>query len=241
MVNHDPRGNHPPFNGNGDLPFLNRLDGATWDGSLSYGNINNEAPDFSSPNEAYWSFVDAFLSYCESKEILVFLFPAYAGFQGGDQGWMQEMVANGPTIMQTYGIWIATRYQNQKNLVWMMGGDLGDFSPAQNNVESALLTGLKSVPGQQSIYFSAEWNSGTVATDQSPFGAEMTLNGAYSFTGDVNNLGRHAYGNACAAIDQEVRKSCRKNCRLGFCLVVIGDKIDRIFFHVLHEHGTQGG
>ena len=34
VVNHDPRGNNPPFNGNGDLPFLNRLDGATWDGSL---------------------------------------------------------------------------------------------------------------------------------------------------------------------------------------------------------------
>ena len=64
-------------------------------------------------------------SYCESKGILVFLFPAYVGFQGGEQGWMQEMVANGTAKMQSYGAWIATRYQNQKNLVWMMGGDMG--------------------------------------------------------------------------------------------------------------------
>ena len=28
VVNHDPRGNMRPFNGNGDLPFLKRLDGA---------------------------------------------------------------------------------------------------------------------------------------------------------------------------------------------------------------------
>src|SRR5205814_2313130 len=146
--------------------------------------INNEAPDFSTPNEAYWSFVDGLLSYCETKGILAFLFPAYAGFQGGNQGWMQEMVANGPERMQTYGAWIAKRYQNQKSLVWMMGGDLGDFNSAQNNVESALLTGLKNVPGQQSIYFSAEWDSGMVATDQATFGAAMTLNAAYSFTGD---------------------------------------------------------
>src|SRR5256885_3050494 len=84
VVNHDPRGNNPPFNGNGDRPFLNRLDGATWNGSLTYGNINNEAPDLSTPNEAYWSFLDGLLSYCETKGILVFLFPAYAGFQGGN-------------------------------------------------------------------------------------------------------------------------------------------------------------
>ena len=151
VVNHDPRGNNPPFNGNGDAPFLKRLDGATWNGALTYGNINNEAPDFTTPNEAYWSFVDGFLAYCESKGILVFLFPAYVGAAGSDEGWMQEMVANGATKMQSYGAWIATRYKNQKNLVWMMGGDMGTapntFNPAQTNVENALLTGLKSVPG----------------------------------------------------------------------------------------------
>ena len=187
-VTHDPRGDNPPFNGNGDLPFLKRLDGTAWNGSLS-----GSAPDFTTPNEAYWSFVDGFLSYCESKGILVFLFPAYVGYAGGEQGWMQEMVANGTTNMQSYGAWIATRYQNQKNLVWMMGGDLGDFDPAQSDVEGALLTGLKSVPGQQSVLFSAEWQSDWIATDQPTFGVSMTLNSVYSFSGDVNDHGRRAY------------------------------------------------
>src|SRR5204863_10092315 len=103
VLNHDPRGNHPRYNGNGDAPFLRRLDGTVWNGALS----GNE-PDFTTPNEAYWSFVDGFLSYCESRGILVFLFPAYVGFQGGEQGWMQEMVANGDTRMFTYGAWLAT-------------------------------------------------------------------------------------------------------------------------------------
>jgi len=188
IVNHDPRGNNPPFNGNGDPPFLKCLDETDWNGSLS-----GSAPDFTTPNEAYWSFVDGFLSYCESKGILVFLFPAYVGFQGGDQGWMQEMLANGTANMQSYGAWIATRYKNQKNLVWMMGGDMGDFNPAQTKVESALLAGLKSVTGQRSLLFSAEWNSQSIATDQATFGAAMTLNGVYSWSGDVNNHGRRAY------------------------------------------------
>jgi hypothetical protein len=193
VLNHDPRGNHPPFNGTGDRPFLNQLNGTSWSGSLSYGNINNEAPDFSTPNEAYWSVVDGFLSYCESKGILVFIFPAYVGYLGGNQGWMQEIAANGPTKMQSYGAWIATRYKNQKNLVWMMGGDMGTFNTAQNNVESALLTGLKSVAGQESVFFSAEWQSESIGTDQATFGVSMTLNSVYSWSGDVNNQGRRAY------------------------------------------------
>jgi hypothetical protein len=198
VVNHDPRGNNPPFCGSGDLPFIKRLDGINWNGSLTYGNINNEAPDFTTPNEPYWSFVDGLLSYCESKGILVFMFPSYVGFAGAgsNQGWIQEMVANGPAKIQTYGSWIATRYQGRKNLVWMMGGDMGTFNPAQNAAEAALLAGLKSVNGQQSTYFSAEWESGMIATDQLNFGAAMTLNGAYSFSGDVNNLGRRAYSRA---------------------------------------------
>jgi hypothetical protein len=207
VINHDPRGAHPPFDGNGNAPFLKRIDGAAWNGSLTYGNINTDAPDFTAPNEAYWSFVDSFLAYCDSKGILVFMFPAYVGYAGGDQGWMQELVANGPTRMQTYGSWIANRYRNQKNLVWMMGGDMGTgtnpFSAAQTSVENALLTGIKSVTGQQSTMFSAEWNSESVATDQVTFGSSMTLNGAYSWSGDVNTQGRRAYGQKPAFLLEE--------------------------------------
>jgi len=47
------------------------------------------------PNEAYWSFVNSILAYSEGKEIFVFMFPAYVGYAGG-KGWMQELVANGP-------------------------------------------------------------------------------------------------------------------------------------------------
>ena len=197
VLSHDPRGNRPPFGGNGDRPFLNRLNGTAWNGALTYGTINNEAPDFTTPNEPFWSLVDGLLAYCETKGILVFMFPAYVGYAGGEQGWMQELVANGPTKIQTYGAWIATRYKNQKNLVWMMGGDMGTgshpFDTAQTSVENALLTGLKSVSGQQSIYFSAEWDSQSIATDQTSFGTSMTLNGAYSWTGDINYQGRRAY------------------------------------------------
>ncbi|HSQ91438.1 MAG TPA: DUF4038 domain-containing protein, partial [Nitrospiraceae bacterium] len=193
VVTHWPRGNNPPFGGNGALPFTKRLDGANWAGTLTYGDITDEAPDFTQPNAAYWEHVDALLAYAESKGILCFLFPAYTGLLGSDQGWMREMVANGSAKMQTYGAWIATRYRNQKNLVWMAGGDMLTFTASETAVEGALLTGLTSVANQQSTLFSAQWTRGSIATDQPDFGSQMTLNGTYANSLDVNNQGRRAY------------------------------------------------
>ncbi len=197
VINHDPRGNHPPFDGNGASPFLKRLDGSAWNGALTYASITNDAPDFTTPNEPYWSSVDDLLAYCESRGVLVFIFPAYVGYFETDQGWMREMVANGPAKMQGYGAWIAARYKHQRNLVWMMGGDSGTaphpFNDAQIKVERALLNGLRSVPGQQSRIFSAQWESQSIATDQPSLGTAMTLNGVYSWTGDVIVHGRRAY------------------------------------------------
>jgi hypothetical protein len=202
VIDHDPRGNTPPFANNGALlPFTTNIGGGAWTGAL--GGATASMPDFSKPNEAYWAFVDAFLAYCESKGVLVFFFPAYVGFAGGDQGWMGEIVGNGTTRMTAYGTFLATRYKNQRNLVWMMGGDMGTganpFDATQTAVENALLTGLKSVTGQQSIYFSAEWDTESIGTDQTgTLGAAMTLNGAYSWSGDVATQGRRGYAHTPA-------------------------------------------
>lgn len=198
VLDHDPRGNTEPFAGNGQAPFLKTLNGSNWGGSLVYGSATStQAPDYTTPNEAYWTYVDSYLAYAESKGLLVFFFPSYVGYGGGNQGWMQEMTANGQTKMQTYGAWVANRYKNQKNLVWMVGGDYGTgslpFNSAQTAAENGLITGLRSVTGL-SIFYSAEWNSGSIATDQSSFGNLMSLNGAYSWEGDVGGQGRRAYG-----------------------------------------------
>jgi hypothetical protein len=194
VVNHDSRGNHPPFDGSGRLPFLQRLNGSSWNGSLAYGN-SNEAPDFTTPNEDYWHEVDLLLGYCESKGVLALMFPAYAGYPNTDQGWMNEMLANGSTRMQSYGTWIANRYKNQKNLVWMMGGDRNFFNQ-EIPIENGLLQGLQSVT-TQSRYFSAEWSSNTTGTNEPTFGSAMTLNSAYSWD-QVTAQSRSAYAHVPA-------------------------------------------
>ena len=106
---HWPMGNHAPYDANGDAPFLRRLNGADWDGELTYTDIKNESPNLLTPNENYWKHVDEFLAYCEIKGILVFMFPGYVRYEGGDQGWMKELVANGAESVKQYGQWIANR------------------------------------------------------------------------------------------------------------------------------------
>ena len=193
VIDHDPRGNHPPFNGANDQPFLKKLDGSDWAGSLVYSDINKEAPDMTTPNEKYWTYVDTFLDYCETKGFLVFFFPAYVGYVGSNQGWLEELIANGPARSEAYGAWVAKRYKDQKNLVWMLLGDMGDFTISQRNAEAGLIRGLKSVSGQKSIHYTAEANSGQNSVDSKDFAHEMTLNGAYTWEFEVPHMGRRAY------------------------------------------------
>ncbi len=197
VINHDSAGNNAPYGGNGSLPFLKTLDGSNWDGFLTSNCYPECAPDLTTPNEAYWTVVDDLLSYAKTNGVLALMFPAYVGYMGSDDGWMVELVANGDTRAQTYGAWIANRYASYGNIVWMMGGDSGtgnnSFNGAQESVEQALLAGLQSA-GQTS--FSAEWNSGSIATDEATMGTSMTVNGAYDWYGDVIGQGRRAYSYA---------------------------------------------
>jgi hypothetical protein len=194
VICHWPQSNYPPYNGRGDLPFLKRLNGYDWNGALVYGDMKSEAPDLTTPNEKYWNYVDTFLAYCESKGILVFIFPAYLGYSGTKEGWMKELLANDAEKTMAYGKWVANRYKNQKNLVWMLIGDMGKFTPEEKKVEAALIKGLKSVPDQQSSHYSAEPGGGSNSVDQPDFGTEMTLNGVYTWgTVPIATLGRKAF------------------------------------------------
>lgn len=185
-------GNHAPFNGRGDLPFLKKLDGTEWKDSLDY-KAGKNSPDFTTPNEAYWKYIDNFIAYCEKNGILIFFFPAYVGYHDSDQGWMEELAANGSEKIRSYGAWVATRYKNSKNLVWMLQGDDGEFSGEKKAAEAALIAGLKSVPDQQSIYYSAESVSGENSADNKYFGKEMSLNGVYNWVKDIPAQARRAY------------------------------------------------
>ncbi len=182
------------FDSDGNLPFTHSLDGTRWNGEvIPYANIGADAPDFTRPNEAFWSRVDTFFKDCESRGLLVFYFPLYVGFHNTDW-WMEMMVANGAAKCQAYGAWVARRYADRQNLVWMLGGDKGTgaipFSAGEAAVVEALNTGLQGVNRQCRLQ-SSEWLRGSVSKDLYP--ASISLNGAYADTLDINNQGARAW------------------------------------------------
>lgn len=213
--------NRPPRDIVGNLPFSKRVDGASYTGSPNgnttesglgsarfapdpYTKIEAEAPDFTTPNEAYFARLDAYLSLCASKGVLVLLWPAYVGWAGVDQGFMPEMVVNDAAIgaggfagkpfanaakskLWNYGAFLASRYKAYANIVWVHGGDYGDqadnggvFTPAQKAAVDSLFAGLKSVAGQRSTLHTGHWSRKSLASDLAFTAGSFDLEAVYA-------------------------------------------------------------
>lgn len=141
-------------NANGDLPFT---------GTVS------AVPDFTTPNEAYWSHVDDLLDLANGYDITVLALPCYIGYDHGDEGWATTISANGTTRMATYGTFLGNRYKNQPNVIWCAGGDWGPisatsglnltnhFSSLKTAIEATGDTHLWTVHAQSSHGGRADW------------------------------------------------------------------------------------
>jgi len=102
--------------------------------------------DFSTPNPAYFAHADHIVQLAASKGILVLLAPAYLGFNGGDQGWYQVMVANGAAKMRAYGRFLGQRYASFGNILWVHGGDFNP-PPVDKPLVGAIALGISDFDG----------------------------------------------------------------------------------------------
>ena len=106
-----------------------------------YGDAPFLAPgDFSQPNEAYFAHAAYVIGKAREKGMLVLLTPAYLGFGGGAEGWYQEMVTAGPTVLQQYGQYLATRFRAYDNILWVHGGD---YVAANMGLVRAIANGIR--------------------------------------------------------------------------------------------------
>jgi hypothetical protein len=113
-----------------------------------YGNapFTNGMSNWSVRNESYWSNVDYVLNQAKNKGMVVFLYPAYLGYACDGEGWCQEMLSQTDSAMTNYGQWLANRYQNQGNIVWVHGSDAAcaDYSVCTrvNAIANAIKSGI---------------------------------------------------------------------------------------------------
>ena len=59
--------------------------------------------DFSTPDPDYFDFAHKVVKKANERGIVAWLFPAYLGYGGGDEGWFREMKASGRAHLRTYG------------------------------------------------------------------------------------------------------------------------------------------
>ncbi|WP_424952985.1 DUF4038 domain-containing protein [Deinococcus sp.] len=73
------------------------------------------------PNPAYFEYLDSVLTWAEELGLYVCLLPAW-----GDKvtpGWGAGPVVLGEANAYVYARWLAERYRDRENLIWMLGGD----------------------------------------------------------------------------------------------------------------------
>ncbi len=87
--------------------------------------------DFSTPNEAYMAHADKVVQLTLERGIIAILYPTFLGFPnphypgygGQNEGWYDEIVANGPDKCRAYGEYLGRRYGSFPNVVWSIGAD----------------------------------------------------------------------------------------------------------------------
>ena len=114
-----------------------------WNGPT---NRDGEGPflvpgDFSTPNEKYFEHADWVIRKAGEKGILILLLPIFLGYQGTDEGWIEEALANGPAKCHAWGAFIGKRYKDFDNIVWMMGSDRRPGAALKD--VNAIVAGLK--------------------------------------------------------------------------------------------------
>jgi hypothetical protein len=101
----------------------------------SYGEAPFPDPnDFTVRNEKYFAHADWVIRQAAENGLVVLLAPLYLGYPDRDEGYYDEVMANGPEKCLEYGHFLGQRYKDFDNIIWVMGGDR-DPGLARQNVD----------------------------------------------------------------------------------------------------------
>ena len=106
-----------------------------------YGEIPLENDDPTKPRDAYFQHVDYVIRKAEQLGLYIGLLPTW-----GDKIF-KDRWGVGPEIFnvenaKAYGRWIGARYKNQKNIIWIMGGDRNPRNESDVAIWRALASGV---------------------------------------------------------------------------------------------------
>jgi hypothetical protein len=135
--------------------------------------------DFSGPNADYFDFAHRVLQKANDRGLAVWLFPAYLGSGGGDEGWFRELKAAGKERVRGYGRFVGRRFKDLPNLVWAVAGDFTP-APADRWTVTEVAEGIREEdPGHLRTAHGAPSDHSAAAAFGDP--AWLTLNAVYSY------------------------------------------------------------
>lgn len=138
--------------------------------------------DFSTPNREYFEWAHRVIGSAQRRGIAVWLAPAYLGAGGGDEGFFTEIVHGGKAKLEQYGRFIAERFRDLPNIVWMVGGD---FTPPPETLWTVtdLAATLRETDSVHplTVHLAPETEPERVVADP----AWLTLNTVYSYKPDL--------------------------------------------------------
>lgn len=117
-------------------------------------NANGETPligdDPTRPNEKYFAFMDTVIDIAASYNMNIALLPTW-----GDKVFKDRWGA-GPEIFNEqnaaiYATWLANRYKDKKNIIWVLGGDRIPRGEGDKNVWRAMGKAIKKATGNKAI------------------------------------------------------------------------------------------
>lgn len=111
-----------------------------------YGEIPLENDDPTKPREAYFQHVDFIVRKAAELGLHIGMLPTW-----GDK--VNKAWGIGPEIFnadnaKTYGRWLATRYKNDKNIIWIIGGDRNPTNEQHVTVWRAMAAGIEEALGR---------------------------------------------------------------------------------------------
>jgi hypothetical protein len=112
-----------------------------------YGETPLVNDDPTKPNEKYFEHVDYIINKAGEYGLYIGLLPTW-----GDKIFKDRWGA-GPEIFNTenakwYGRWLGTRYRNQKNIIWILGGDRNPRNEQDVTIWRAMATGIEEGVGR---------------------------------------------------------------------------------------------
>lgn len=79
--------------------------------------------DLRTPNETYFKRLDRLVKSAEKNGVTLLLFPTYLGYLNAGDGWYDVLLKNGIEACKEYARYVAERYANSPNVIWVIGGD----------------------------------------------------------------------------------------------------------------------